>query len=100
MEGLMPKIIEISDSGFIWHVPLEAIATHRAEYYAARDKDTTFDAEFEFVMGDDFEGLDWFKNNMDFEDIAADARLVVTPAALKEPRPEHWECSIEDAPDL
>lgn len=95
----MPKVIEISDSGYVWHVPMEAIAKKRAEYYAKRDPDTTFEAEFEFVMEDDFEGLDWFQNNMDFEDIAADARLVVTPSALKAPRPNHWECSIEDAPD-
>lgn len=95
----MPRVIELSDSGFVWHVPLEAIAKHRAKYYAERDKDTTFEDEFEFVMRDDLEALDWFQNNMDFEDVASDARLVVTPSALKAPRPAHWECSVEDTPE-
>lgn len=81
----MTKFIEVEDTGFVWEVPLSAIADHRAKYYAARDKDTTYQDEFDFVMEDDFEGLDWFFNNMDWSDVAAKATLVKTPDALAEP---------------
>ena len=78
------KVIEINDEGFVWHVPLLAVAEHRARYYAD-DPDTTFDEEVEYVMGDDYEGIDWFANNMDFSDIANVATLVQTPPLKAEP---------------
>lgn len=89
------KVILIEDSGFVWRVPLAVIAENRAKYYAKRDADTTYEAEFEFVMEDDSEGLDWFLNNMDFEDVEEHAKLIVEPS-LKRPRPAHWECTVEE----
>lgn len=94
----MAKFIQIDDAGFVWEVPLEAVAKHRATYYAAHDRDTTFQEEFDFVMGDEYEGLDWFHNNMDFEDIEADAKFVKAPEPLKKPRinEDTCECTLID----
>lgn len=81
------KVIEIKDAGFVWHVPLSAVAANRAKYYAEKDPDTSYVDEYDYVMDDDFEGLDWYLNNMDFADIATEAKLVSVPAAKKEPGP-------------
>ena len=80
------KVLRINDSGFVWDVPAEAIAKNRATYYAEGDKDTTYDEEFSFTMGDDYELRDWFFNNMDWDDVADVAKLIATPAPLKAPR--------------
>lgn len=81
------KVIEINDAGFVWHVPLRAVADHRARYYAEKDPDTTYQEEFDYVMDDHGEGLDWFWNNMDFREVADEASLVSVPAVKKEPDP-------------
>lgn len=81
----MKRIIKITDSEYVWHIPLEAIADNRAKYYAERDSDTTYQAEFDYVMSDDYEGIDWYCNNMDFEDVADKAVLVFTPEPLTAP---------------
>lgn len=75
----MTKTIEIDDNGHVWHVPLQFIAEHRAKYYAERDEDTTFQEEVDFVLGDDYEGIDWMQNNMNFEDYWSVAVKVKTP---------------------
>ncbi len=80
----MERLIRVEDTGFAWVVPLSVVADHRAKYYAERDKDTTYQEEFDFVIGDDFEGLDWFANNMDWDDVAEHARLIESPL-LAEP---------------
>ena len=46
-------------------VDLEIIANNRADWY----KEEPRQDEIDFIMGDDFEGIDWLLNNMDFEDI-------------------------------
>ncbi len=81
----MPKFLRVEDSGFVWEVPAEAIAKNRATYYAERDKDTTYDDEFKYAMGDDYELRDWFLNNMDWKDVKNVAKFVASPAALAEP---------------
>lgn len=85
----MAKILRIEDCGFVWEVPAEAIAKNRATYYAERDKDTTYDDEFNFTMSDDFELRDWFFNNMDWDDVKGAAKLTATPAPLTAPRMNH-----------
>lgn len=82
----MPKVLRINDSGYVWEVPAEVIAKNRAMFYADRDKDTTYDAEFEFAMGDDYELKDWFLGNMDWEDVEKEAQFVASPGALARPR--------------
>jgi hypothetical protein len=93
----MTKVLKITDSGFIWEVPGEAIAKNRATYYAARDKDTTYDDEFGFTMENDYELRDWFLNNMDWSDVASEAKLVRTPEAMAEPRLNHSGCTVKVA---
>jgi hypothetical protein len=81
----MTKYLEIDDDGFVWRVPLQVIAEKRADYYAD-DPDSTREQEIAFVMDDNFEGIDWYENNMDFEDIAEHAKLVRRPEEKKKPR--------------
>lgn len=85
----MVKVLKIDDGGFVWHVPAEAIAKNRATYYAENDKDTTYEEEFNFTMGDNYELRDWFFNNMDWDDVKDEAKLVATPAPLTAPRLNH-----------
>ena len=58
------KYIKLTTEKAIYHLPLEFVAKHRAEHY----KEDGFDEEVEFVMNDDYEGIDWLSNNMDYED--------------------------------
>lgn len=53
------------ENGDLWGLPLEEVAKVRAEYYSAKDPDTTFQEEFDYVMNDSYEGIDWFRNNQD-----------------------------------
>lgn len=58
-------VIKLAD-GRIYSIPVSVIAANRAKYYAEKDKDTTYDAEYDFVMEDDYEAADWLFNNMDW----------------------------------
>lgn len=58
------------ENGEVWSLPLHEVADHRAKYYAAKDKDTTYQDEYDFVMEDDHEGKDWFFNNTNPEEFA------------------------------
>jgi hypothetical protein len=53
----------------IWGLPLKLIAHHRATQICADDPKTTYEDEFHYVMRDSFEGIDWFKNNMNPDDV-------------------------------
>lgn len=79
----MTKMIEIDDNGHVWNVPLSFIADHRAKYYAEKDSDTTHEEEVDLVMHDDYEGIDWMQNNMNFEDYASVAVKVKTPTVTE-----------------
>jgi len=60
--------LEISDIE-TWVIPLEFIAKHRADYYKSKsEKDFNYDDEIKFIMNDDYEGIDWLQNNMDYDD--------------------------------
>lgn len=63
-------------NGDIYGLPLEIVAQVRAKYYAERDPDTTYEEEFNYVMNDSFEGIDWFRNNQDPEDFAGAYKLL------------------------
>lgn len=63
-------------NGDRYGLPLEEIAKKRAAYYAAKDPETTFQQELEYVMRDNFEGIDWFCNNHDPEDFAGKFFLI------------------------
>ena len=87
----MKKVIEILKGGFVWHIDLEYVADNRAKYYAEKDKETTYQDEYDFVMEDDYQGIDWYQNNMDFEDVPFDRRrLVSSPKTPDSPNDIHW----------
>lgn len=81
----MAKVIELHmESGRFYHVPLEQVAKHRAEYYAQKDTDTTFEDEMDFVMTDDYEGIDWYQNNMDPDEVKATLIKDVKPLKFED----------------
>lgn len=65
--------------GSKYDVPARIIADDRAKYYAGNDPETTYQEEFDFTMGDDFELQDWAANNMNWEDVAEHAIKVDEP---------------------
>lgn len=91
----MKTNIVVNDSGFIWHFPVLFVAEKRAQYYVDRDEDTTFESEVEFVVNDPSEAYEWFMNNMNWEDVEAVATLVSTPKALKRPRMNGRNTSVD-----
>ena len=80
----MTKFLAVDDGGYVWHIPLEVIAKNRADFYAD-DPDSSFDEEMAYVMEDDYEGPDWFVNNMNWSDVSAVAVLVKPPGQKTEP---------------
>lgn len=72
----MRKYIQITtENKYVYRVPAEVIAKHRAEHYARTDPETTYKDEYDYTMNDDFELQDWFGNNMNWEDVSLSARL-------------------------
>jgi hypothetical protein len=74
------KYIEMNTPKGIYRVPLKIIAIDRTKYYAENDgfeKDSKeWNEEIDFIMNDDFEGIDWLCNNMDLKDIKPFMELV------------------------
>ncbi len=62
----MKKVMIELEDGRIYSIPVKVIAANRADYYVKNDKDTTWDEEFNFVMSDDDEAIDWLFNNMNW----------------------------------
>lgn len=81
----MTKVIEILQGGYIWHIPAEAIAKHRATYYAANDPDTNYDEEYKYTLESDEELNDWFLNNMNLSDVEGGAVLIKQPSPSLQP---------------
>ncbi|KPN64683.1 hypothetical protein SAMN04488527_1629 [Aliiroseovarius crassostreae] len=88
----MTKFIEVSDGGYVWHIPLLKVAEHRAAHYAQSEDQQQ--EEVQFVLNDHFEGIDWFQNNMNFEDVADVAELLETPEPKIAPDMGTAECEI------
>lgn len=61
------KYIKLTTERAIYNLPLEFVAKHRAEYYC-KNHDAVASEEINFIMEDDYEGIDWLKNNMNYED--------------------------------
>lgn len=68
-------IVTFSD-GSRWQIPAGFVATDRAAYYAKLDSerdgvdyDKVFGEEVEFALKNEFELIDWAKNNMDWVDV-------------------------------
>lgn len=75
------NLVLVYDNGAKWAIPVHNIADDRAKYYAEKDKDTTYQEEYDYVMRDNYEAQDWFFNNMNWEDIK-DVAFEINP-----PRP-------------
>jgi hypothetical protein len=66
----------------VWEVPAKVVARDRATNYED-DPDCDFEGEFDFAMGDEMVLLDWAGNNMDWTDVADQARKVSSRAPLE-----------------
>lgn len=73
----MQKVIVCNTPKGQYQIPLLAIAKIRAEYYSNVDGfeigSEAWQKEIDYVMGDDFEGIDWLLGNSnwpDWKDIA------------------------------
>lgn len=66
------KVIKIDTPKGQYYLPLQKVAEHRANYYMQVDgfsKDSKeYQEEIDYIMEDDFEGIDWLGNNSDWED--------------------------------
>lgn len=72
-------IFDLKD-GSSWGLPLKLVAVNRAKHYA-EDPDTTFEEEFDLVMDNPYEGIDWYQNNCNPEDFKiTDYKRIAPPA--------------------
>jgi hypothetical protein len=79
MEKKPALLFTSEETGEQWALPKEVVAGDRAKYYANQDVDTTYKEEFDFVMEDDYEAIDWFRNNMNPEDVIDHFVLIKKP---------------------
>jgi hypothetical protein len=76
------KVVELKfEDGEKWQIPLSHIAKHRTDYYKNRaiergKTDFNYEEEYNFVMNDDYEGEDWLKNNMDYDDFKKAVKII------------------------
>lgn len=68
----MKKILAKTPNGD-HYIDLRFVAENRADYYATIDNvergSEEWQSEVDYVMEDDYEGIDWLLNNMDWEDV-------------------------------
>ena len=67
------KVIKFDTPKGQYKLPLRKVAENRADYYivekSGQSKDSQeYKDEVDWVMNDDFEGIDWLINNSDFDD--------------------------------
>lgn len=88
------KIIRINKDEGQYAIPLEIVAKHRADYYAGKDgvdeQAKQYKDEIDWVMNDDFEGIDWLIGSMDWEDVEFAA---IRLNASRKMRQDFWTCS-------
>ena len=80
----MTKVIEIRKAGFVWNIDLDVVAKNRAEHYKD-ESETSYDEEYKYTMEDDYEGIDWYLNNMDWDMIPVENKRLVKSPNVKEP---------------
>lgn len=66
--------------GSIWQIPASFIADQRAQYYAAQEGPQVYEEEFNHALRDDDEITDWAANNMNWEDVQAQASRIAEPS--------------------
>ena len=78
------KVIRVTmPDGSEWEVPASVVAKSRAEYFSEYDEDCTYDEEYEFTIGSEFELKDWAENNMNWEDVREFSVQVVKGELMK-----------------
>jgi hypothetical protein len=76
----MGKFLYITtENKYVYRVPAEVVADNRAKYYAEKDSDTTYQEEYDYTLSDDYELLDWFSGNMNWEDVGDKFELIEQP---------------------
>jgi hypothetical protein len=67
------KVIKCNTPNGQFQIPLKLVAENRADYYAVevdgnKKGSQEWQDEVDWVMKDDFEGIDWLINNTNWED--------------------------------
>ncbi|WP_271407478.1 hypothetical protein [Tenacibaculum soleae] len=63
------KVIRFNSPKGQFELELRLVAEHRADYYCNKNTERAeHSANVNYVMEDDYEGIDWLINNTDFED--------------------------------
>jgi hypothetical protein len=70
------------ETGETWALPQAVVAHDRATYYAKKDPETTYKEEFDFTMEDFSIASDWFRNNMDPEEVIDKFILLEKPKGI------------------
>ena len=83
-------MIIIESMGHYWRFPMAHVAKHCANYYVDTDPKTTFEEEYQRMLSDPEECVEWFWNNMDWVDVEDVAELFQKPAPITEP---NWSCT-------
>lgn len=78
-------------NGDIYRCPISVIASNRAMYYAEKDESTTYQEEYDFLMGDASEVTDWYFNNMNPKDLG-DFVVLVEEA----PKQSFYDSDVDD----
>ncbi len=68
------KVIRFNTPKGQFQIDLKLVAENRADYYCDKiNESDEYSEEVNYVLNDDFEGIDWLINNTDFEDWKAHA---------------------------
>ena len=91
------KVIRVkTNKGIEYHIPLEEVAKNRANYYSEKDGveigGDDWKAEVQFVMDDDYEGIDWLQNNTNFSYFEKAAIKIEVPLSDEE---ENYDCDFD-----
>lgn len=77
------KVIRIQTPDGEYTLPLIKVAEHRADEYEDRQlRPTDWKEEIDFVMDDNFEGIDWLLNNTDYEEWEDDTTKINSTARV------------------
>ena len=87
-------VIKMNTPDGQYTIPLVKVAEHRADYYCDKLKESAeHSANVNYVMTDDFEGIDWILNNTDYEDWENDTTKINSD--VKVTMEDFW-CSSDD----
>lgn len=76
--------------GSRWDVPCEIIAANRANYYSPEKSAPLWEREYQYALKNNDEIEDWAANNMNWDDVKADAKRVQEPPPSEPDWQEGW----------